>query len=155
MLPPIRATSCAACCLPYLRPPNGAQWVCHQTQHDPNGTCLLLHARDGLLQPAAQDAAGRTAVQVAAAAGHVEVVALVLESGQAQSGKGLTALHLAVQQGRDALVGDLLKLSGVVPNARDSDGLTALHWAASKGTLWIHQILVGEGVERPTAPMRI
>ena len=80
-----------------------------------------------------QDGAGRTAVQVAAAAGHVEVVALVLDSGRLQAGKGLTALHLAVQQGRDDLIGDLLKLPGVAPDTRDSDGLSALHWAASKG----------------------
>ena len=63
----------------------------------------------------------------------MEVVALVLDSGRAQTGKALTALHLAVQQGRDALVADLLKLPNVAPDARDSDGLTALHWAASKG----------------------
>ena len=83
-----------------------------------------------------QDGAGRTAVQVASAAGHVEVVALILDApGRTQTAKGLTALHLAVQQGRDALVADLLKLPGITPDARDADGLTALHWAASKGDI--------------------
>ncbi|KAK9787854.1 hypothetical protein WJX73_009765 [Symbiochloris irregularis] len=93
---------------------------------------LVKGMADRQLDLHAQDGAGRTAVQVAAGAGHVDVVTLVLDSGQTQGNKGLTALHLAVQQGRDSLVSDLLKLPSIAPNARDADGLSALHWAASK-----------------------
>lgn len=72
-------------------------------------------------------------MQVAAGQGHLEVVAIMLDNSRSQTGKGLTALHLAVTQGREPLVADLLKLPSVAVDAKDSDGLTALHWAASKG----------------------
>lgn len=62
-----------------------------------------------------------------------QVVAMVLDGARNSASKGLTAVHLAVQQGCDSLVNDLLRLPGLAPDARDADGLTALHWAASKG----------------------
>ena len=58
---------------------------------------------------------------------------MVLDGARNSASKGLTAVHLAVQQGCDSLVNDLLRLPGLAPDARDADGLTALHWAASKG----------------------
>ena len=60
---------------------------------------------------------------------------MVLDGARNSASKGLTAVHLAVQQGCDSLVSDLLRLPGLVPDARDADGLTALHWAASKGAV--------------------
>ena len=64
---------------------------------------------------------------------HEQVVAMVLDGARNSASKGLTAVHLAVQQGCDSLVADLLRLPGLAPDTRDADGLTALHWAASKG----------------------
>ena len=58
---------------------------------------------------------------------------MVLDGARNSASKGLTAVHLAVQQGCDSLVADLLRLPGLAPDARDADGLTSLHWAASKG----------------------
>jgi ankyrin repeat protein len=81
----------------------------------------------------AQDAAGATAAQLAAAGGHVEVVARLLDAANARSDKGLSALHLAAQAGSQPLVQALLALPSLDVNARDSDGMTALHWASSKG----------------------
>ena len=49
----------------------------------------------------APDASGSSAAQLAACKGHVEVVARLLESGQAKEAKGLSALHLAAQNGLD------------------------------------------------------
>ena len=64
---------------------------------------------------------------------HAQVVAMVLDGARNSASKGLTAVHLAVQQGCDSLVADLLRLPGLAPDTRDADGLSALHWAASKG----------------------
>ena len=38
-----------------------------------------------------------------------------------------------MQGGLESLVSQLLSLPGGAPNARDKDGLTPLHWAASRG----------------------
>lgn len=81
-----------------------------------------------------QDGAGATAAQLAAASGHVEVVARLLDAANARSDKGLSALHLAAQAGSQPLVQALLALPVLDVNGRDSDGMTALHWAASKGS---------------------
>ncbi len=81
----------------------------------------------------AQDADGATAAQLAAAGGHVEVVARLLDAGNSRGDKGLTALHLAAQAGSQPLVTALLALPALDVNATDTDGMTALHWAASKG----------------------
>ncbi len=80
-----------------------------------------------------QDADGATAAQLAAAGGHVEVVARLLDAGNSRGDKGLTALHLAAQAGSQPLVTALLALPALDVNATDTDGMTALHWAASKG----------------------
>ena len=80
-----------------------------------------------------QDNDGATAAQMAAAGGHVEVVARLLDAGNSRGDKGLTALHLAAQAGSQPLVAALLALPALDVNATDTDGMTALHWAASKG----------------------
>ena len=80
-----------------------------------------------------QDTKGFTALQLAAKNRHVETVAKLLDSAGTKEEKGYTALHLAVQAGNQDLVRQLLALPACDPSAKDVDGLTALHWAASKG----------------------
>lgn len=63
----------------------------------------------------------------------METVAKLLDSAGTKEEKGYTALHLAVQVGNMDLVRQLLALPTCDPAAKDVDGLTALHWAASKG----------------------
>lgn len=63
----------------------------------------------------------------------METVAKLLDSAGTKEEKGYTALHLAVQAGSADLVRQLLALPACDPSAKDVDGLTALHWAASKG----------------------
>ncbi len=82
-----------------------------------------------------QDSKGFTALQLAAKNRHVETVAKLLDSAGTKEEKGYTALHLAVQAGNSDLVRQLLALPACDPSAKDVDGLTALHWAASKGEL--------------------
>ena len=83
-----------------------------------------------------QDGQGFTALQLAAQNRHVETVAKLLDSAGTKEEKGYTALHLAVQAGNADLVRQLLALPTCHPAAKDIDGLTALHWAASKGMVY-------------------
>lgn len=86
-----------------------------------------------LWAPWLQDSKGLTALQLAAKHRHMETVAKLLDSAGTKEEKGYTALHLAVQAGNSDLVRQLLALPACDPSAKDVDGLTALHWAASKG----------------------
>lgn len=63
----------------------------------------------------------------------MEVVGRILDASRNHMQKGFTALHLAVQNGLDRLVQQLLVLPSTAVDARDADGLTALHWAAAEG----------------------
>ena len=58
--------------------------------------------------------------------------------------KGFSALHLAVQSSLDRLVQQLLVLPGTAIDARDADGLTALHWGASEGRLPVLMIQMSD-----------
>ena len=93
-----------------------------------------------------QDAQGFTALQLAAQNRHVETVAKLLDSAGTKEEKGYTALHLAVQVGNGDLVRQLLALPTCDPAAKDVDGLTALHWAASKGDCTVRSVSVSCGL---------
>ena len=83
--------------------------------------------------PGLQDADGLTAAQLAADNGNHDVVAKILDSARNKDEKGYTALHLATQHCMTDLVRLLLQTPGCEVSPRDVDGLTPLHWAASKG----------------------
>lgn len=74
-----------------------------------------------------------TAAQLAADNGNHDVVAKILDSARNKDEKGYTALHLATQHCMMDLVRQLLQTPGCEVSPRDVDGLTPLHWAASKG----------------------
>ena len=94
-----------------------------------------LTTRPLLILSWVQDRNGNSPAQLAAAEGHISVVARILDSGRQGEDKGLSALHLATQAGVIPLVRQLLALPHCDRNAQDADGLTPLHWAASKGAL--------------------
>ncbi|KAK9867354.1 hypothetical protein WJX84_001740, partial [Apatococcus fuscideae] len=91
------------------------------------------------------DRNGNSPAQLAAAEGHISVVARILDSGRTGEDKGLSALHLATQAGVIPLVRQLLALPHCDRNAQDADGLTPLHWAASKGAGGILDLLIQKG----------
>ncbi len=90
----------------------------------------------------ASDDWGSTPLHLAAAAGRLETVELLLDAGadvNARNGNGATPLHKAAGQSFSAdarvlraraRVVELLIWSGAAPDARDERGRTPLHWLA-------------------------
>ena len=66
----------------------------------------------------------------------MEAVGRILDASRSRMQKGFSALHLAVQSSLERLVQQLLVLPNTLVDAQDSDGLTALHWAASEGAFY-------------------
>ena len=71
----------------------------------------------------------------------MEVVGRILDASRNHTQKGFSALHLAVQNGLDRLVQQLLVLPSTAVDARDGDGLSALHWAAAEGEIQLPPIM--------------
>lgn len=86
----------------------------------------------------ATDALSRTALHIAAWAGHVKVVAVLAEAGasvHAEAMDGMRPVHFAAANGHEECIKELLKHGSKV-NVRDTKKLsTPLHAAASKGHL--------------------
>jgi len=90
-----------------------------------------------------------TALMIAAASGHTEVMTLLLDAGanfRLQDRHGDTALMAAVRIGSLGAVNLLLK-RGADPNQRDSMGRTALIWAARTGRLDVVRALLAAGAD--------
>ena len=78
---------------------------------------------------------GTTALHIAAEAGHLGVVKMIVQCGidaSSRDGRARTALHLASRRGHDGIVSFLLE-QGVEIDAPDFMGWTALHMAAAAG----------------------
>ncbi|KAL0018494.1 hypothetical protein WJX79_003679 [Trebouxia sp. C0005] len=129
----------------------GLHWAAEKGHADAVGV-LVRHMLQANLDIQATDSKGITALQLAAKNRHMETVAKLLDSAGTKEEKGYTALHLAVQAGNSDLVRQLLPLPACDPSAKDIDGLTALHWAASKGQLGMLAALLKRGcqVNAPT-----
>jgi ankyrin repeat protein len=127
--------------------------------NDNGGTPLMYAAIPGtvagvellLANGSTLDATGRngwTALMIATAKAHTEVVALLLAHG-ADPDKadiyGWTPLMRAAWEDRPAVVRALLNAPGIGVNERDDQGATALHHAASKGSLEMVRMLVEHG----------
>lgn len=99
---------------------------------------LSQHRRDlkGFLAMVRQkDAAGRTASEIAAAAGRRDIAAALAEAAidpEERDKNGQTALMRAIEAG-DASKGIALHQRGVSVLAKDEKGRTALHLAANRG----------------------
>ncbi|RMZ72366.1 ankyrin repeat [Pyrenophora seminiperda CCB06] len=91
---------------------------------------LKMYPVDGV-DVNSQDSDGKSALQLAARRGHLDVVrALVEDSAELdiRNSKGETALYWAVRSGHDAIA-ELLLAKGADPMIEDSEGWTALDWA--------------------------
>ncbi|XP_025103600.1 ankyrin repeat and death domain-containing protein 1A-like isoform X1 [Pomacea canaliculata] len=86
----------------------------------------------------------RTALHLAAEAGHLDIVDKLLQMGaqiQKKDKSGATAVHLAAEKGHGQVVRRLL-LVGVEVDDRDVEGRTALHMAAEHGHLEVVDLLL-------------
>ncbi|EEC78251.1 hypothetical protein OsI_17919 [Oryza sativa Indica Group] len=106
-------------------------------------TQLLLEADPSL--PFRPDGDGEYPIHVAAAAGNLRLVALLLdehccpECAGLRDARGRTFLHVAADRGRQEVVGfaadDKRAVAASILNAQDDDGNTALHLAVVAGDL--------------------
>ena len=99
-------------------------------QGDDLKTLKLLLTRGA--NPNAQDAAGKTPLMMAAAAGRLDMCKELLAKGadvQIQDFLGGTAVMAAAESGQSAALA-ILQIKGVDPNIRRTDGTTALQLAA-------------------------
>jgi len=97
-------------------------------------------------------ALGVTPLHVAAAAGHVDVVEVLLRGCpaadvNARTSEGYTALHLASQLGHAGVVDALVRSPGVDVNARDASGSAPLHHAAATAHGAVVDVLWPRGVD--------
>ena len=93
---------------------------------------------------------GFPAVVAAAGMGHTEVVEALLRLGcepNAPTRHGRTALMHAAMAGHGGVVGALLKHGGADLDAVDSDGHTALTWAARNGRAAVAAQLIEAGAD--------
>ena len=128
-------------CLASERPERPTKW----------GSSLIRVLLDTDLDLETKDRDGRTALLWAAATGR-EFLASLLLTGRAKdnanirstNNRGKTALHLAAENHRTALVTLLLE-NGADPHARSDGGWTALHNAADRGHEDIASLLLEYG----------
>jgi ankyrin repeat protein len=89
---------------------------------------------------------GETAVHIAAAVGHAEVMATLLAvpgvDVNGLASEGWTPLCLASHAGHRSVVAQLLAAPGVDVNAQCTGGLTALHLATIGGSVEVAQLLL-------------
>ena len=103
--------------------------------HDAVGTgnieAVKQHIAAGMDVNAKHDAFGITPLEIAAIAGHKEIVELLISEGadvNAKDKKGRTPLHWAATHGRKEIV-ELLIAKGADVNAKTEGGITPLDWA--------------------------
>jgi ankyrin repeat protein len=91
-----------------------------------------------------------TAGHVAAAFGHVDILADLIQHGwksESRTGNGETALHIAAWRGQVESVNFLVRNVADVNTKDRRTGATALHWASASGNHEVVQILVASGAK--------
>eukprot|EP01105_Mastigella_eilhardi_P018845 TRINITY_DN4398_c0_g1_i3.p1 TRINITY_DN4398_c0_g1~~TRINITY_DN4398_c0_g1_i3.p1 ORF type:complete len:494 (+),score=101.70 TRINITY_DN4398_c0_g1_i3:582-2063(+) len=82
--------------------------------------------------------------------GHLNVVSFLRKAGDditTGDKRGYNALHIAVQSGQKPMLCHYLVQCGILVDAQDNDGHTALHWAAFKNNPDIAHYLVFQGAD--------
>lgn len=103
---------------------------------------LLAEAGGDLL---AIDSDGRTVLHIAASAGHTDLCYQLLAAGldpNAVDEGGRTPLHSAVYFNEDVNTTYALIEGGAYVDQQDSEGISAVHWAASRGANECLQVLL-------------
>lgn len=133
-----------------MPPPGGPAPILHdlaRRQQDSAGLLVdLLRVGADPRQVDARD--GQTALHVAAAAGHVQLVAALLDAGaepNASSRDGKTALHLAAS--RSEAVSRCLLDRGGLPEAKDESGITPLMSALAARADTVAALLLDRGAD--------
>ena len=112
-------------------------------ENKPEPVVLIRAILDAKLKPSVQAVHGETPLHLAAAAGSLHCVSILLALSaevDAHDNCGSTPLHYAVMEGRTQIAGSLVK-SGADVNHKDNDGNTALHIAAGKNSPEIIRLL--------------
>merc|ERR1712224_622881 len=97
---------------------------------------------------------GKTPLNLAASAGHVEVVKCLLSAAadvNTVNKFDQTALHKAAFEGHTAIVRILLTMDGIDLNAKNEHGMTPLHWAAVKDRVEVARDLLAAGAHMDIA----
>jgi ankyrin repeat protein len=100
----------------------------------------------------AHDKTGRTALILASASGHRDVVKLLLESDadvEARDATGHTALNWAALRSRNDVILQLVE-HGADIDTRDNGGTTPLHYAVGTGNTELVDMLTARGADLET-----
>lgn len=103
----------------------------------------------GEASPNQADGTDRTALMIASANGHLELVKVLLQMGAKpilRDRQGYTALHSAAENGNDEVVDVLIK-AGAPVDANDRTGITPLMLATSASNVECVKLLLAAGAD--------
>lgn len=99
----------------------------------------------GGADPTVTDEEGRTCLHVASMSGHAAICAFLINECQLDPNQrdlgGRTPLHTAVYS-LDVATTEALIAAGANVDAQDGEGISALHWAASRGSVGCLDLLL-------------